>query len=314
MPTSTASFSFLLRALSLSSVLASPDSAFLPFHQTAGDRHFTVASDDWSCCPEQVPVIDTTDPFYSWVAALKTKAPRFEGHHDYLCDESLKNYQTWENCLPITTRCDEEECVGADRTDMLMQTRTPCQASVLHMLLVDVCTELERAGGEPALVFGTLLGAVRDEGIIPFTEDVDVGYQLQNDPMPVVIRRLQAKGYHVFMDSIWRVCVAPTHPLAARLYDPALADPIESCTGPYLDLYRMELDPEVSGHWNIEHAQRRNGSIPVEKFQPYSKVTLNGVEYDTVADPVDFLIEEYGASYLRPMQDARREQWNGKII
>ncbi|ETP34450.1 hypothetical protein F442_17240 [Phytophthora nicotianae P10297] len=289
----SASIAFrLLWLSSLCAVLVSPDNSFLPLRQATDGPHFTVASDDWSCFPEQAPVIDTPDAFYRWVAALKTTAPRFEGHHDYLCDGSMKNYQAWENCLPITTRFDEEECAGADRTDLLMQTRTPCQASVLHMLLVDVYAELERAGGDPALVFGTLLGAVRDGGIIPYTEDVDVGYQLQNDPMPVVIRRLQAKGYHVFMDSIWRVCVAPTHPLAARLYDPALTAPIESCTGPYLDLYRMEPDPEVVDHWTIEHTKRRTDSIPVEKILPYSKVKLNGVEYDTVADPVAFLVEE----------------------
>ncbi|KAJ8524334.1 hypothetical protein ON010_g16785 [Phytophthora cinnamomi] len=179
------------------------------------------------------------------------------------------------------------------------------------MLLVDVYGELHRAGGEPAIVFGTLLGAVRDGGIIPFTEDADVAYQVQDDPMPIVRRRLQERGYHVFMDRVWRVCVAPTHPLAARLYDPMLAAPIEPCTGPYLDLYRMEPDAEVAGHWNIERTQRRNDSIPVEKLLPYSKVKLNGVEYDTVADPVDFLMEEYGASYMRPV---RRDQWGGQYI
>ncbi|EGZ06146.1 hypothetical protein PHYSODRAFT_416625, partial [Phytophthora sojae] len=227
-------------------------------------------------------------------------APRFEGHHDYLCDDSSKDYATWENCLPISTNFDVEDCAGADRLDMLSTMRQPCQASVLHMLLVDVYAELDRAGGEPALVFGTLLGAVRDGGIIPFTEDADIGYQVQDEPMAIVRRRLQERGYHVFMDSVWRVCVAPTHPLADRLYDPMLEAPIESCTGPYLDLYRIEPDPKVADHWNIERSHRRNDSIPVDKILPYSKVKLNGVEYDTVADPVDFLREEYGASYTRP--------------
>ncbi|GMF28458.1 unnamed protein product [Phytophthora fragariaefolia] len=272
---------------------------------------FTLAADDWSCFPAQVSITDAKDAFYRRLAALQSEAPRFEGHHDYLC---AQNYEaTWENCLPISARMDEDECAGADRLDLLMTTRRPCQAGVLHMLLVDVYAELHRAGAEPALVFGTMLGAVREGGIIPFTEDADLGHQVQDDPMPIVRRRLQERGYHVFMDTIWRVCVAPTHPLAARLYDPMLAAPIEPCTGPYLDLYRIEPDPELAGHWNIEHSRRRNNSIPVDKLLPYSKVKLNGVEYDTVANPVDFLIEEYGASCMRPTKN-ERDKWSGEYI
>ncbi|RLN10475.1 hypothetical protein BBJ28_00025568, partial [Nothophytophthora sp. Chile5] len=270
--------------------------------------HFTLAADDWSCSPQRVE-IDTNDAFYASISALETPIPRFEGHHDYLCDSSLQDTQTWAYCLPISAQLDEDDCSGADRLDLLKpQSPQPrCQASILHLLLVDVYKELRHAGGEPALLFGTLLGAVRDEGLIPYTEDADLGFQLQDDPMPIVRRRLRAKGYHVFVDNIWRVCVAPTHPLASQLYDPELAAPIDRCTGPYLDLYHMTPDLKLPGFWTVERTQRRNASIPEAKIRPYSQVKINGVEFDTVADPVDFLLEEYGASYLKPTQIGK---WN----
>ena len=98
-----------------------------------------------------------------------------------------------------------------------------CYASVLHMLLIEVYEELRALGRTPLLVFGSLLGAVRNGSMIPFTEDTDIAYNGQLDTHGEISRALVAKGYHVFFLDIWRVCVAPTHPLAARLYDPRLS-------------------------------------------------------------------------------------------
>ncbi|RLN36529.1 hypothetical protein BBO99_00004135 [Phytophthora kernoviae] len=120
---------------------------------------------------------------------------------------------------------------------------TLCYASVLHLLLVDVYEELQALSFDPILTFGSLLGAVRNGSMIPFTEDTDLAYSGRIRYGDELGAALWRKGYHLFHHGIWRVCVAPTHPLAANLYDPDLQI-VQEFGVPYVDLYSMEKDPE----------------------------------------------------------------------
>ncbi|GMF11040.1 unnamed protein product [Phytophthora lilii] len=157
----------------------------------------------------------------------------------------------------------------------------------------------------PFLAFGPLLGAVRSGSMIPFTEDADIGYVGEMITPDALRLALQRKGYHMF---IWRVCVAPTNPLAGHLYDPNL--PItRNFAVPYVDLYKMEQTD--NGDWNLEGLEGSNGSsiLPGSKVQPFSQVMINGMKFDTVKDPrfflqnyvLNFLMREaYGDDYMIP--------------
>lgn len=235
--------------------------------------------------------------------------PVFENTHRFLCQEAIGKQQEWTYCLPIAARkdVDDEEdhlCTQADRLDLLadlkMTAQPICYASVLHMILVDVYEELRALGAKPALLYGTLLGAVRNESIIPHTEDGDIGYQLTNSNlMEQLTQALWRKGYHVFHHEIPRVCVAPTHPLASNLYDPT-ANLVVKNTVPYVDLYKMTRQLFGFGaKWEIEFA-RRGWHVPNADFQPYSQVRVRGQEFDTVADPLGYLIMEYSADFMTP--------------
>uniref|UniRef100_A0AAV1TBU9 Uncharacterized protein n=1 Tax=Peronospora matthiolae TaxID=2874970 RepID=A0AAV1TBU9_9STRA len=229
--------------------------------------------------------------------ATPLASPRFQDEHTVLCNESRRHDLKYSYCLPISGRKDSPFCTGADRMDLLTphSAQSRCYASVLHMLLMEVYEELHAFGHTPLLVYGSLLGAVRNGSMIPFTEDTDLAYSGPLDVDGDIERALVAKGYHFFHYDIWRVCVAPTHPLAARLYDPRL--PITSnFVVPYLDLYAMDKLNDTD--WSMECFS--DSTLPHEKMQPFSQVKINGLSFDTVADPDYFLRKMYSEDYMTP--------------
>ncbi|GMF25786.1 unnamed protein product [Phytophthora fragariaefolia] len=166
------------------------------------------------------------------------------------------------------------------------------------MLLVEVYEELKASGNTPLITFGSLLGAVRNGSMIPFTEDTDIGFVGQLKLKEQLREELWRKGYHMFFMKIWRVCVAPTHPLASRLYNPNLSL-TRNFAVPYVDLYQMKR--LNNGNWDIEELQGSRGRlIPYDKMEPFSQGTINGMPFDTVHDSDFFLREAYGPSYMTP--------------
>nr|CCA17629.1 conserved hypothetical protein [Albugo laibachii Nc14] len=229
--------------------------------------------------------------------------PRLQGSHRHACldDYVARQLKGWQACLPISGRIDEPYCVAPDRLDLLVPktSTTRCFGSVLHMLLVDTYEELKRMGGQPALLFGSLLGAFRNQSIIPYTEDADLGYQHTGAfDMFAFQHAMNRKGYHVFHQSIYRVCVAPDHPLAANLYDSKTQMDLPIRVIPYLDMYEMEK--EGDSYWRIDQIKNRSRMVKNEQIEPFQRVVLNGVEYDTIADPLDFLVMEYGEDFMTP--------------
>ncbi|GMF11038.1 unnamed protein product [Phytophthora lilii] len=156
-------------------------------------------------------------------------------------------------------RKDAPFCTAPDRMNLLnIDTQSICYASVLHMIMVEVYEELQATENKPFLAYGSLLGAVRNGSMIPFTEDADIGYvgkMVNPDRVKLELRR---KGYHMFHHNIWRVCVAPSHPLAGLLYDSSL--PItKEFSVPYVDLYMMQKTS--NGDWDLQELEGSNGRI-----------------------------------------------------
>ncbi|EGZ06104.1 hypothetical protein PHYSODRAFT_532422 [Phytophthora sojae] len=238
--------------------------------------------------------------YYDELKSLTVPVPLFRDGHTKLCNKKSRIQAKYEYCLPISGRKDVPLCAAADRMDLLnlRSSKSICYASVLHMLLLEVFEELQATGNIPFLAFGSLLGAVRNGSMIPFTEDVDIGFVGEMITLDTLRLRLRKKGYHMFFMDIWRVCVAPTHPLAGHLYDPNL--PIsQNFAVPYVDLYMMKQTDD--GNWDLQELKGSNGRIlPGNKVQPFSQVSINGMPFDTVADPRFFLKEAYGDDYMTP--------------
>jgi len=100
----------------------------------------------------------------------------------------------------------------------------------------------------------------------------------------------------MFLFGVWRVCVAPTHPLASNIYDPDMS----ARAGfdlPYVDLYKMTL--EDKDMWNLQET-KDGRRLPDAVVRPFGTAEINGVGYDTVRDPVNFLKHEYGDDFMVP--------------
>uniref|UniRef100_K3XBF8 LicD family protein n=1 Tax=Globisporangium ultimum (strain ATCC 200006 / CBS 805.95 / DAOM BR144) TaxID=431595 RepID=K3XBF8_GLOUD len=258
-----------------------------------------------SCSPRSVHLAAppqsasrSSEQFYEMAQQLgDLQAPVLHGRHRKLCDEQLGRKREWEYCLPISGRMDLPFCELPDRVDVLSRQRSSlCYGSVLHMLLIDVYEVFQERGVKPALLYGTMLGAFRNGSTIPFTEDADLGYQPDKSTIQELRDALWIRGYHMFHYGIGRICIAPTHPLASLLYDPRKRITTEYSV-PYVDLYMMI--PVGGSQWRVQLTKDKR-FIPHAKFEPYSQLQLNNVTYDTLADPVDFLVHEYGDDYMVP--------------
>ncbi|POM58880.1 Hypothetical protein PHPALM_36414 [Phytophthora palmivora] len=239
--------------------------------------------------------------FYSELKEMDPpNPPTFRGNHSVLCHDEVRNHVQYGYCLPISGRKDIPFCTAADRADLLnvRSHKSICYASVLHMLMVEVYEELEATGNTPLIAFGSLLGAVRNGSIIPFTEDADIGFVNELKGEAALKEALWRKGYHMFFLGIWRVCVAPTHPLAGRLYDSRL--PLtKRYSVPYVDLYQMKKINQ--NLWDIQELTGSNGRfLATDKVEPFSQVTINGMPFNTVRDADFFLRQAYGPSYMTP--------------
>ncbi|ETO75647.1 hypothetical protein F444_08780 [Phytophthora nicotianae P1976] len=262
----------------------------------------TTVSTDSDCSPDTVDLksieLSANNRFYAMLQTMEVlPSPVFQGDHTELCSDHNRRDRGYRYCLPISGRKASNFCAGTDRMELLAHPTTAnrCYASVLHMLLTDVYDELQATGSDPILTFGTLLGAIRNGSMIPFTEDVDIAYSGTITGNGALNDALWKKGYHLFDYGIWRVCVAPTHPLASVLYDPE-APIVQEYEVPYVDLYKMNTQ-NGGKFWKMQEAKER---IPTDRVEPFSQVTLNGLSFDTLHDPNYFLTQEYGSDYLKP--------------
>lgn len=175
----------------------------------------------------------------------------------------------------------------SDRMTRLFGERTSEQVQPLLDSMQTVLDALEAAGVRPFLAYGTLLGAVREGGLLGHDSDADLGYVSDHDhPVPVMLesfalqRRLHEMGFEVTRYS----------GLAFKVLVPESDGTIRG-----LDVFGGFLrDGVLYLMGEIGHPFERDW------LEPRGTASLEGRDYPVPADPGRLLEAMYGASWRVP--------------
>lgn len=142
---------------------------------------------------------------------------------------------SWQHCeRPI---CKLDGDCALKRKDREVSNQNCC-SDVLFAHLQEVYDILKQVDPQVFIMYGTLLGSVRDTDIIPWETDVDI---VLNASAYVSWEswkhKLEKRGFIVFQYDILRVCKMSKRPTSNN------KPPWEAHSWfPYVDLYKMSLD------------------------------------------------------------------------
>ncbi|KAL9988313.1 hypothetical protein ACROYT_G002746, partial [Oculina patagonica] len=218
----------------------------------------------------------------------------------------------WTACVANWKLCPEKPYVKPQ--DLPSIAKPICCSTVLGQMLADITWALTRLGVEYRIIYGTLLGAVRSQAIIPWTADVDIAITksaIDNASTFTAVEKFLMNQYYVgnsFMDV----------PRAHMLMGPY----IDVDTTPFFD-GPDDLEGNLLFSSDIEEAVR--GMLPVSSdwrgrcyadiywspsawMNGSSLVTINNQQFVTVKEVEYELTNWYGKDYREP---AIKENWVG---
>lgn len=114
----------------------------------------------------------------------------------------IRKWNQWRNpsfaCSSETERCTYNRKSQYFRYEYFGDNTPVCCASHLYCILKDVASVLERYNIEYFIFFGTLLGGVRHQGLIPWDTDVDIVIKYQDIERTLEILQSELGGqYHI---------------------------------------------------------------------------------------------------------------------
>lgn len=238
----------------------------------------------------------------------------------------------WEDCLAFDYRvCDGSDLAerAGDSYSASYDPNMPCRNLVLQEMVLDITAAMESLDIVHWVSHGTLLGAVRNRAIIPWTADVDVSmmkpakvHASASHGIPTPLKqKLNDLGYHTFYESgeeVVRVCIsaAGNHPAAYHPLNLTLEQKTKTRKHyldffPYGDIYLYQAPHNASkpSARITCRAQRRCAWLPDTLLPPKRYVqfeTLPDTQLYGPSQPEAYLTVLYGAKYMSPPAEDKR--------
>ena len=223
-----------------------------------------------------------------------------------------ENRIEWTACVANWKLCPEKPYVMP--RDFPSIAAPICCSAVLGKMLRDFKWALNTLSIEYRVVYGTLLGAVRSQAIIPWTHDIDIALPessfYRNTSTFSALQKLLGNQYYVGKSFGMK---------RAHLLLPPF---IEINTTAYFDgpddvegnaLFSDELEEAVNGMLPVSRNWRKRCYLdfyeaPVEWMKHSSLVTINNEQFKTVKE-IDYeLTNWYGENYVQPVL---KGNWSG---
>src|SRR5690606_21467230 len=139
---------------------------------------------------------------------LNSIVDALNGHFDIDVKHSLEKYR-WNVCFPF--RCSREK-ICEHTSYRWNQTQPPCCTDVMRWMLEDIDDFFKSYNISYFLTFGTLLGAIRNQSMIPWTRDIDISIECQDtiklNKNVFIAKHIWERGYFFFSDgNMERMCL-----------------------------------------------------------------------------------------------------------
>ena len=222
----------------------------------------------------------------------------------------------WTTCVSNWKLCPEKPYVKP--TELSSVAAPICCGIVLFQMLKDITWALTQLGVDYRVIYGTLLGAVRSQTVIPWTCDVDIALTKadygNSSTYSSIAELLRTKGSHYYL-GISYMGMPRGHMLMAPY--------IEVDTTPFFDgpddlegnnlLFSSDIEEAIQDMLPVSSGWRERRYVdfyisPSVWLNGSALAVINNEQFVTLKD-IDYeLTNWYGKGYLQP---AHRGEWFG---